>query len=267
VAGEAECTTGAVVRDCCSAPKAEAHLYLAHLSGGEVSFLTSDAKGVQLKDSRGGFFNDKSGIRGGFALAPQLPGASQGLVYVSSRVNSVLASFLVDGESRIIDATRAPVGVLSPGDDVRGIAFGPGGRRLYVVDRAPAALVALDMTPGDDGLPRQEGLWAAEVCADPAMLRLGPDPTRPEEPLARLAYVVCFSAAQVFVVDTGLGTVVDQFLTGRGPNALVIDSPNRRGFLANFLDNTVGVIDLDPSHVTYNRMVLRLGREENLVHH
>ena len=33
-----------------------------------------------------------------------------------------------------------------------------------------------------------------------------------------------------------------------------------RAFIANFLDNTVGVVDLDPRNATYQRMTLRIGR-------
>jgi DNA-binding beta-propeller fold protein YncE len=243
------------------------HLYVTHALNGELSFFTSDPSGVFLRDFRNGFFTPVNSIAGAFALATRRPGDSQSLTYASSKVDTNLASFRIMADRRLIDATRASVGgVISPANDVRGLAFGPGGDQLYVANRQPSTLIAMDMTAASgSALPRQQPLWAVPVCTEPSLVRLGPDPSRPEQPLARLAYVVCFSAGQIFVVDTANGEVIDQIVTGKGPNGLVIDSKNNRAFVANYLDNTIGVIDLDPSHPSYNRMVLRIGRNQYLI--
>ena len=140
-----------------------------------------------------------------------------------------------------------------------------GAAQIFVVDRQPASLVAIDMTIQENGLPKGEPLWVAEVCSDPSNVRIGRDPTRPDDPTAFLAYVVCFGAGEIFVVDTRIGRVVDQILTGKGPNSLALDPFSRRAFITNFLDNTIGIIDLDPSHARFNRMVLRIGTVRNLV--
>jgi 6-phosphogluconolactonase (cycloisomerase 2 family) len=58
---------------------------------------------------------------------------------------------------------------------------------------------------------------------------------------------------------------VDQILTGKGPNSLALDPFSQRAFITNFLDNTIGIIDLDPSHARFHRMVLRIGTVRNLV--
>ena len=240
--------------DCCEEPPTSesTHVYLAHLSGGEVSFLTSGPSGVTLRDIRGGFFQASSttGIRGGFALAARTPGDPRGRVYVSSRVASEVAAFVIRDNRYIVDESRVSMGTLFPGDDSRGIAFGPGGDRMYVVSRQPPSLVAFDMST-EDGLPRAEPLWVEEVCSEPSLLRLVPERS--------LAYVVCFGTEQIFVLDTDSGKVVDQITTGKGPNELVIDVARQRAYVANFLENTVGVIDLDPSHETYHRMLVRIG--------
>jgi hypothetical protein len=251
--------------DCCKDPPGFDHLYVAHLSGGEVSFFISDPTRVRLRDIRGNFFNASGDIRGGFSLATKTPGDAESMVYVSSRVDNLLASFVIRDNQRILDATRAAVGAIVPGNDVRGIAFGPGGERLFLIDRLPAALVAMDMTPRENGFPKQEPIWAVDVCSEPNILQLGPDPSQAHSSSDRLAYVVCFRDSQIFVVDTLLARVVGQILTGRGPNALALDTARRRAYVANFLDNTVGVIDLDPSHAEYQRMVLQIGLVTNLV--
>jgi DNA-binding beta-propeller fold protein YncE len=279
--GEARLCAGEADIDCCTPPprlgtaagpagteqRVVDHLYVTHLLGGEVSFFTSGPDGVQLRDTRGGFFTASGDIRGAFAVATRRPGDPSSLSYVSSRVDANLASFLIQEDRRILDATRAALaGAIAPGNDVRGLAFGPGGNRLYAVSRLPSSLVALDMSPREPGgLPRQEPLWATPVCGEPSVLRLGPDPLRPELGPAGLAYVVCFGAGQIYVVETEHGQVVGQIVTGKGPNGLAIDTARRRAFVANFLDNTIGVIDLDPGHPSYHRMVLRIGRNEYLV--
>lgn len=250
--------------DCCSEASGLDHVYVAHLAGGEVSFFTSDAAGVRLVDFRGGFFETASSIRGGFALAASLPGDPTTPIYVSSRTASAVASFVIQQDRRIVAAPRAQIIAASPGTDVRGIAFSPGGEVLYAVSRSPSSLAALDMTP-ENGVPRAEPLWLVEVCPDPAALRLLQNPAKPQDPRAQLAYVVCFAEPVIYVVDTQLAQVVDRIYTGSGANGLVIDPRNRRAFTPNFVENTVGVIDLDPSHSSYHRMVLRIGMQRNLV--
>ena len=251
-------------KTCCIPAPAEDHLYLLHLAGGEVSYFTVGASGVHLRDARGGFFSISGSIRGGYDIAPQRPGDASSPIYISSRVNSIMASFIIDDSHRILDHGRTSVAIISPGNDVRGIVFGPAGETLYAVDRLPPTLVALDMSD-KGGTPRKDPLWAVEVCAEPSVLRLVQNPTRPNDPQALLAYVVCFAAAQIYVVDTQLRRVVDKILVGSGPHGLAVDSTNKRAFVANFLDNTVGLIDLDPSHASFHQMVLRIGMITNMV--
>ena len=252
-------------RECWDARPKLDHIYVTHLSGGEVSFFTVEPTRVRLRDIRGGFFSASGGIRGGYGLSPVTPGDSQSQVYVSSRVDNKLASFVIKDDLQILDRGRTYITGIYPATDARGIVYHAASARLYVVSRQPPTLVALDMTKGTDGSPKQKAVWAAEVCSEPSLLQLAQDPTRPGNPLALLAYVVCFASNQIFVVDTLMGTVVDQIPTGKGPHSLVLDTANRRAFIANFLDNTVGVIDLDPSHASFNRMVLRIGRVADLV--
>jgi DNA-binding beta-propeller fold protein YncE len=247
-----------VTSDCCLDAPPGSHVYVAHIAGGEVSFFSSTASGVELMDFSGGFFNPETGIRGGFSLAPSIPGDAQAPVFLSSRVDNAIASFVIRDNARIIRTRRIGVGGLSPGNDVRGIAVAPGGDVLYAVDRLPPALVALDLAERD-GAAAGEALWAVDVCGEPSVLRLGPDPRAPTDPTPRLAYVVCFEDAQIDVVDTVTAQVVTRITTGSGPNALELDPRNKRAFIANFAENTVGVIDLDPAHSTFMKMVLRIG--------
>jgi DNA-binding beta-propeller fold protein YncE len=264
--GATECSES-VTRSCCVAPPSGIdYIYVTHLAGGEVSFLTSEPSSVVLRDIRAGFFTNSGDVHGGFAIAARTPGDPLSPVYLTSRVDNAIPSFTIRGSSRIIDGPRATVGAVSPGNDVRGLAFAPGGDRMYFADRLPPSLVALDMTIQDDGLPKHQPLWKVEACTEPSLIRLGSNPLHPEDGPAQLVYVTCFSGAQIFVIDASMGRLIDQILTGKGPNAMAIDAANRRAFIVNFLDNTVGVIDLDPTHAHYNRMVLRIGRVTALIH-
>lgn len=246
-------------RGCCIPPTDIDHIYVAHLLRGEVSLFVSEGRNVTLRDIRAGFFSTGQAIQGSFALQAMRPGDGEGPVFLTSRVDSSLASFIVREDQTIVVRQKKTPGGVYPGSDKRGMAFGPGGERLYVVNRMPPSLVALDMSLEDE-LPLQEPIWAAEICAEPSEIELVEGPAG-----ALLAYVVCFGTAQIFVVDTEIGQVIDQIQTGNGPNVLAHDGEHRRLFVSNFLENTVGVIDLDPSHPTYNRMVMRLGELEDLV--
>ena len=248
---------------CCVPAPGEDHIYLAHLAGGEVSLLARKGNEVRFRDTRSGFFTSSSSIKGGFAIAPRVPGDQASEMYVSSRVDSVLASFVISN-NRVLDSSRLVIGIVSPANDIRGIAFAPGGERLFLVERRPPSLITLDMTL-ENGAPKAEAKTPVEVCPEPSLVKLGPDPTRPGEEDALLAYVVCFASNQIYVVDTTLNQVVGEITTGRGPYSLELDPIKGRAYVANFLENTVGVIDLDPSHSTYQRMVLRIGLNTQLV--
>ena len=258
-----DCKTIALT-SCVEAPKLD-HLYVTHLSGGEVSFFTVEPTQVRLRDIRGGFFSASGGIRGGYGLTPVTPGDNQGEIFVSSRVDNKLASFVIKDDRKVVDKGRTVVPGIYPATDTRGIAYHAASQRLFVVNRQPPTLVALDMSEDTDGTPKKEALWAAEVCSEPSLLVMGQNPTKPGVAAALVAYVVCFGSNQIFVVDTVTGTVVDQIPTGKGPHSMVLDPTNKRAYVANFLDNTLGVIDLDPSHAGFNRMVMRIGTVADLV--
>lgn len=248
-------------------PNGEDWVFVTHLAGGEVSFFSSSPTPggpVELQDFRSGFFDTNSTVVGGFALAARLPGdATNNPIYVSSRSDSVLASFVVRGGERIIRTERLAMRGASPGDDVRGIGFSPDGMTLFAISRRPASLVAIDLSE-EDGQPRREALWAVEVCSEPSVLQLRRKESS-SDPNAMLAYVVCFGEGAIYVVDTELAKLVGRIDTGAGPNHMVIDASRQRAFIANFIENTIGVIDLDPTHPSFRRMMLRIGRRKNLI--
>jgi hypothetical protein len=50
---------------------------------------------------------------------------------------------------------------------------------------------------------------------------------------------------------------------GTGPAALTVSAGHKLGFVAEYGNDTITVIDLDPASPSFNRGVLSLGRERN----
>lgn len=281
---------------CCEAPTANlAHVYLTHLEGGQVSVLTSSTAGVALQDEQSGFFGGSTPVGGGYGVASSRPGDLSARVWVSSRFDNTLSSFVVRDARRLIVTERLAPSVIDPGNDLRGLAFGPGAQVLYVVSQQPPALLALQMrgTPGaiDPAASFGQALWIADLCSEPSAVTLGPHPAHLDDPSRGLAYVTCFAEDTIAIVDLAQGALVGQIVTGRGPATLTLDlgslqacsraeecpevggrcsggrcvRPHPRAFVSNFLENTVGVIDLDPQHRSFGRMLLRLGTRRDLV--
>jgi DNA-binding beta-propeller fold protein YncE len=144
---------------------------------------------------------------------------------------------------------------LDPSSDTRGLAFSEDGTRAFVVDRAPPALLVID-TSLEDGLPRNQIIDAIALCPEPSLLylkRIGG---------ANRAYVVCFAAGSAYVVDTDALRLIDTITLGRGPNAMAfsLDHPDQPlGFVANYVENDIGVIDLLPGSPTEHQVIARIG--------
>jgi DNA-binding beta-propeller fold protein YncE len=57
---------------------------------------------------------------------------------------------------------------------------------------------------------------------------------------------------------------VDVILTGNGPHVFVTDPARGRGYLVNFIESTVSVVDLDPASTTFNEVRATLGIPEKV---
>jgi len=151
--------------------------------------------------------------------------------------------------------------------DIRGLVVDSEEERLYALSRIPSALVVMDISE-EDGEPRNEILDAVDVCLQPSNVKL-----RRTSAGWLLAYVVCWATGQVYVVDPGPGEVVSVIPVGSGPHDLVFtpDYPwipeelRSLGFVSNFAENTVSIIDLDSESPTWNRVIGRLGFTEKAV--
>jgi DNA-binding beta-propeller fold protein YncE len=164
-------------------------------------------------------------------------------------------------EMAVVESTQVRLDLyLSDGSDVRDVKFTKDGNRAYVVDRSPPTVVEIDTTsvPPPAGDPRDVILRAIEVCPQPSLLAVREDP-----PPLRV-YVTCFAAGQIFVIDPPRGEVIDVINVGRGPNAVELlpthDGPlGQIAVVANFADNDLAVVDMNPGSATENTVLFKIG--------
>ena len=247
---------------------------ITHLSLGTVSLVDAPSDGSEpiLADAVAGLFDrdNDTNVRGALGVAgrpnPLAGMAGQGAfdrVYVASNTEDrvrMLSVYRADPESLPVIAIGEHfflTGVDNPvrtGNDSRGIAFNEDGSRLYVINRDPTFLHIYDTEDGPDGFPVNQYLGAVELCREPANITVA-DVGRGDR-----AYVSCFATGQIWVIDTRAQTVESIIDVGRGPHALALAKDTRRRlYVANFLENTVSVVDIEPGSPTENRVLMRLG--------
>lgn len=237
---------------------------VTHLTTGAVTLIDSpkDSDAVIITDVLTGIFGpDSNGIRGATGIVGSPTGS--GLVYVASRTEDRVQTFtvgrppngalpyLLPGKWFFLDA----VGGFSGGsNDSRGMTFSQDGNRLYLVNRRPASLQVIDTSIAPTGIPKDEPLGATDICRQGSTVSVSG--TGPDE----RAYVTCFQDGQVYVVNPSSGVYVeDIILSGRGPYAVAAARSRHKLFVTNFLEDTISVIDTEPSSPTRNRVVLRIG--------
>jgi len=130
---------------------------------------------------------------------------------------------------------------------------------VLVTNRLPASLLI--------GQTQRETLEQAGALDIPAIqqaiaLGYGParvvigDITTPTGERERRAFAVCFDSRRVVVYDIARQRVDTEILTGRGPQAFVVDAEHALGYVAHFTDSYVGVVDLNEGHPhTYGSLI------------
>ena len=247
-----------------------AHLLIAHLFGSEVQLVDTLSRPPVTQFVSDPMLDaaDTTGRRGAFSLAAPFPGVYGSNYYLTSNRQSVMATFRLAELGVVLPGPRFSVrGAFASGSDVRDLQFEPGGQRAFFTENLPPSLAVLDTSPATTstgpGFSRNQVKQVIGVCPSSSHFAVHryADRTR--------IYVVCFLAGQVMVLDPDLGRVEDTILVGRGPNEIALnfgdaalDEPNpskRRGYVSNFSEATIAVLDLDPLSATYNRVIGRIG--------
>jgi YVTN family beta-propeller protein len=243
---------------------------VTHLVDGAVTLIDAPREGfVQLSDVvRGIFLSDPAVSPGATGVVGRAPGSPNNIVYVGSRTENRIQTFtvgrpvneaapyLLPGNYLLLDG----VGAFSGNSfETRGMQFSPDGNRLYVTNRRPPTLQVIDTSLSPGGFPRNVPAGASDICRQASNLVVvdADDGER--------VYVTCFQDGEVYVIDARGQTQVEDIVTvGRGPYAIVASPDKKRLFVSNFLEDTIAVIDIDPTSNFRNRVVLRIGEPRAL---
>ncbi len=130
-------------------------------------------------------------------------------------------------------------------ESARALAASPDGDALFVLTRAPDAVVRLDLVRDGNDLDISLG-GVGPSCREPIAARTIRQTNARGEVVDRLL-VTCFSSDTVMALDPYTLSVTDQVADfGRGPYDIVVDDagPTPVVYVSNFLDNSVSVLDL-----------------------
>ena len=118
---------------------------------------------------------------------------------------------------------------------------------VFVPSRAPASLLLGQSRAVNDNLATSDSpVFVGSVPLDlgPTRVSMG-DVVNPAGELERRAFVVCFDSRRVVVYDPARKRIETEIVTGRGPQAMVVDTAGGLGYVAHFTDSYIGVVDLD----------------------
>jgi DNA-binding beta-propeller fold protein YncE len=252
---------------------------VTHQTNGEVTLIDSPkdiASTAVISDVKYNVFaaDIATGLRGATGVTGRklplitLPDGKQldnELIYVGSRTEDRIQTFtvtrpendappyLLANQFFFLDSVGTNPGV-GGSIDTRGMQISADSNRLYLVNRRPPTLQVFDTSIGPEGTPRNVAVAASDICREASTLvafGIGD---------AERVYVTCFLDGQIYVVDPrGQSQVEDIFTVGRGPYAIVGSPMHNKLFITNFLEDTIAVVDVDPTSSTRNRVVLRIG--------
>lgn len=143
-------------------------------------------------------------------------------------------------------------------DHARGLALSADGARLYAAYRSPSSLLVLDVGKGAGASPDEVVLAKVPIGRQPGDVEVVPASLGVPE----LVYVSAFRDDRIDVVDPALGAVVDSIPVGDGPFDLAfLERPDlgiRRLYVTNFHDQSLGVVELDPSSSFFHVQVAEI---------
>lgn len=247
---------------------------VTHLDSGLVTLVNSPIGGIPVVTDviPTTFQPGNSFTPGGTAVAGGRPGTMDDLLYVASRTEDRIqmltveipqpveedpqpAPFLVPSGYFFLNAAGSNIGGSS---DSRGLAFTADGNRLLVVNRRPPTLQIYDSSDNEAGVPKNQAVAVHDICRNASGLTVG------EGGFGKLALVSCFNDGTVQILDaTGLRGTLAVISVGRGPYEIVVSSTLQKAYVSNFLEDSIGVIDLKPGPTQF-REILRIGKARPL---
>jgi DNA-binding beta-propeller fold protein YncE len=267
-------------------------LLVSHLQSGQVSVINAqpgvETKNALISESAAFFPPDTTGRHGAFAMAQQHPTDPHSLWYMTSNVNPIIATFRI-GDSNAIIPTATTLAVpestfginasFAQGADVRDIVFDSDGNRAFATDANPPSVVVIDTrTDTTNGnIPHNVVTDIVDVCQTPShtgvrRFTVAGAPGTPARTKTKIV-VVCFLSSQLMIVDPDRPGVDETIFSGlSGPDHIAFNFTDdgvshpvaqlgvgRHGYVTNYSESTVAVVDLEPGSATENRVLARLG--------
>jgi DNA-binding beta-propeller fold protein YncE len=189
------------------------------------------------------------------------------LFYAASRTTASVVTFRFvwdsvdyENEPRIYFGPSINMAGLANGNDARAVDFTPEGDLAFITNRSPNSLVIADTSPAANGWPANKVVGVVPLDQGPSLVKVW----RPEGDDRTYVYATCYNADRVYVVDPFQRMKIDTIATGDGPHVFVTDPSRNLGYLVNFIESTVSVIDIDPDSEFFNRIRATLGKPKQV---
>ena len=240
-------------------------IFVSHLTSGKITVFEAEVNPLERDLAPRAVLEDSSFPEGVSAIEyhPLVPSS----FYTATRHADVLYTFGFasdpqdfDGSTRIVLGPTVGLDAVGDGHDNRDLAFSGDGTMAYVTNRTPNSLIMIDTSLDEFGYPRNDAVGAVELDSGPSLVTVWSPPGSGRE----WVYASCYNSDRVYVIDPEIRAAVDVILTGNGPHTFVADGEHMLGYLLNFLESTISVVDLDPSSATFNDVRATLGIPEKV---
>lgn len=176
-------------------------------------------------------------------------------IYVTSRLTNYV--YVLDASDyRFLGVFTITSNVT--GRDSRGLALSPDGSELYVVNRAPDALLIID----PDAMPDQ---LEPVVIPDAVVATLGLS-SGPSEivlsPDGRYGFVTAFNADGIDLVDLQARVLRKTGHAGDGPFAIRLSADGLRGYVGQYFSSSIDVLDTDPASARFGEVITTIADED-----
>lgn len=237
---------------------------VVHQSSGNVSLFIDVARDSTPPPGKLAYVLTGLAAGGTGIAALDAPGGNPRFLVTNRTQNSVaIAQYFPDqaqvGRSAMVFSETATIPPQASGYDTRGVVVDPPAAgetratRVFLTNRTPAALVVGRVDPTSNKL----------VFYDNVALPVGPSRiVRASIDGKSVILVASFDARSIVIYDPDARRVTNVLRTHRGPYSMTVDPKSKLGFIANFTDATVQVIELDPAkagQADYQRIIYSVG--------
>ncbi|KPK14302.1 MAG: hypothetical protein AMJ62_13240 [Myxococcales bacterium SG8_38] len=222
------------------------YVLMAHREGHVSLFFDQEILGGPAPEKRPRLVATLSDLAPEQVTISYQPDAKRAWIPSALTTEIVRVGIAIDGDPTqafLFDSGTLFVTGLDTGASNRDIRFDPRpGRELaYIVSRAPEALVvARTEAPGLE----LSMVGQVPTCRDPSRIQVAEVPARGESVL--LAFVSCFLARRVQIIDTDQLQGVTVLTNISGAFEFAIDGPRRLLYTADFSTSVLRVADLQP---------------------